>query len=255
MRQQGAEYLCNSGIIWEFLSTLSKKKWLNSKTQYFISEEEIMDSKITSKELMSEIYSVDDEKYLRYDQTVPWISSLSKKTNQAKVIKRYELGEVFRRGPRKGRRFRNFTQLDLEICDKEKYNTVELIHEVSELFKTLGKNIILKYNDYSLFNGLSFEEKQNIDSYYSKNKPIDMKIIDRFQSIKKDKIKAIPLLESSFKTIFSPELMRGQGIYKDIVFEAYVQNERASLFAGGEYKINNYYCSGLSIGIDFFNTL
>ena len=123
MRKQGKEYISSLSKLWTFLLSLEKDGWFFSKTQYMIDKDSILDTKTASSELISEVYQIDKEKYLRYDLTIPWKLFIEAKTNQPTEIKRYELGEVFRKGPRKGNRYRNFTQLDIEICSKRGYQT------------------------------------------------------------------------------------------------------------------------------------
>ena len=250
MRNQGLDYFRSNRKIWSFLIGLEDKGWKFSKTQYILEKKKILDSKISSDELISQTYRLDEEKYLRYDLTIPWKNYLEQKTNQPKLLKRYELGEVFRKGPRKGRRYRNFTQLDLEICSKTNYQTEELLRDFSELFQNLLPRILLKYNNYSYLKELSFLEKQQIDKHFSKNKPIDPKVLAKYTSII-SKIIDKPSLKTCFTSVYTPSLMRGQGIYEEEVFEGYFDNEKYSLFGGGTYKVGEYFCTGISIGIDF----
>ena len=100
-----------------------------------------------------------------------------------------------------------------------------------------------------MFSSLSSEEKEEID-LSSKGKVISTAIYQKYLSIcKKIQEPSFPY-KGRLKTIFVPSLMRGQGIYKGKVFEGYVKGSRSSIFAGGEYKIGEYYCTGLSIGVD-----
>jgi histidyl-tRNA synthetase len=257
MRKQGSEYLTSYLKLWKFLVYLEEKGWKLSKTQYFLNKEVIIDSKIASTELLSEIYQIDSEKYLRYDLTVPWKTYLQAKTNQPSKIKRYEIGEVFRKGPRKGKRFRNFTQLDLEICSKTSYFTNELLKDFFQLFSSFSKRLVLKYNNYQYFSELSFEQKQEIDFHFSKNKLASSETLMKFEKILEEiKEKTIvPKIETSFNNQFEPSLMRGQGIYTRFVFQGYLENQPSSLFAGGQYKIGDYFCTGVSVGVDFLSML
>jgi histidyl-tRNA synthetase len=251
MRKQGKSYFGSYSRIWKFLEEIEKKGFLFSKTQTILSKEEATAEKDISQELLTELYHLDNEKILRYDLTIPWKLELKDKTNLPKVIKRYQMGQVFRKGPRKGSRYRNFTQLDLEICSKEGYRTNELLELIFYFFKPEIElnQLRFEYNDYSRITELTYLEKQEIDKY-TKTKIISKETFEKYQKITNKLENNTPdYLKNNF-SFFNTGLMRGQGIYEGIVFEGYINNNRSSIVAGGEYKISEYYCTGISIGVE-----
>lgn len=70
-------------------------------------------------------------------------------------FKRYEIGKVFRDGPIKQGRFREFIQCDVDIVGVESVMTeAELMSMAFELFQTLNLEITIQYNNRKLLNGI-----------------------------------------------------------------------------------------------------
>jgi histidyl-tRNA synthetase len=245
MKQQGLTYFQGFLPLYQFLIKLEEKGWKRSKTQYFLDFQKIKTEKTeASVQLIKEAY-IFEEKLLRYDLTIPWKRFIEDRTNLPSTIRRYEIGEVFRNGPRKGNRYRNFTQFDLEICSKKGYFTEELLDTVHQFFKELKIDCVLRVNDYSQLEEFSFKEKQELD-IYSKKKKISPLLLKRYNDKKLKKFE----IDTSFPYVFDPFLFRGQGIYERAVFEGNIKGETGSLIGGGEYMIGEHYCTGISIGFD-----
>ena len=69
--------------------------------------------------------------------------------------KRYEIGKVFRDGPIRKGRVREFIQCDVDSVGIEgQMIEAELISIFIEGYKRLGLDIIIKYNNRKLMNGL-----------------------------------------------------------------------------------------------------
>jgi len=70
-------------------------------------------------------------------------------------FKRYELGVVFRDGPIKIGRYRQFTQMDIDtIGTKSMLADAEIMAAVQEVFNKLKLDIVIKYNNRKLLNGI-----------------------------------------------------------------------------------------------------
>ena len=110
-------------------------------------------------EILKEIYTLQDqgkrELALRYDLTIPFAKVVAMNPNLRLPFKRYEIGKVFRDGPIKQGRFREFIQCDVDIVGVESVMAeAELMGMAFELFRTLNLEITIQYNNRKLLNGI-----------------------------------------------------------------------------------------------------
>jgi len=96
---------------------------------------------------------------LRYDLTVPFAKFIALNKNKISFpFKRYEISKVFRDGPVKVGRDREFTQCDADVVGIEgQYIEAELLSLFVCAFKRLNIDIIIKYNSRNLMTGLILE--------------------------------------------------------------------------------------------------
>ena len=115
-------------------------------------------------EILKEVYTLKDQGDrtlgLRYDLTVPFSKVIS--MNAGKTInlpfKRYEIGKVFRDGPVKMGRNREFYQCDVDVCGvKDISIEAELFSMTVYAYTKLGIDIEIKYNNRKLLSGLILE--------------------------------------------------------------------------------------------------
>ncbi len=111
-------------------------------------------------DILKEIYRLKDqgnrELGLRYDLTVPFAKLIALNKNQLKMpFKRYEIAKVFRDGPVKVGRDREFTQCDVDVVGLSgQMIEAELLNLYIHAFQKLNIEIIIKYNSRSLMSGL-----------------------------------------------------------------------------------------------------
>ena len=110
-------------------------------------------------DILKEIYKVSDQGNrnlaLRYDLTVPFAKYIASNKDIRLPFKRYEIGKVFRDGPIKKGRTREFIQCDVDSVGIEgQMIEAELISIFVEGYKKLGIDIIIKYNNRKLMNGI-----------------------------------------------------------------------------------------------------
>lgn len=110
-------------------------------------------------DILKEIYKVSDQGNrnlaLRYDLTVPFAKYISSNKDVKIPFKRYEIGKVFRNGPIKKGRTREFIQCDVDSVGIEgQMIEAELISIFVEGYKKLGIDIVIKYNNRKLMNGI-----------------------------------------------------------------------------------------------------
>lgn len=114
-------------------------------------------------DLLNEIYKLTDQGKrklgLRYDLTVPFAKFIAINKNKINMpFKRYEISKVFRDGPVKLGRDREFTQCDVDVVGiNGQMIESELISLYVEAFSKLKIDIIIKYNSRNLMSGLISE--------------------------------------------------------------------------------------------------
>ncbi|MCM1053651.1 MAG: histidine--tRNA ligase [Ruminococcus sp.] len=111
-------------------------------------------------DILNEIYRLTDQGKrdlgLRYDLTVPFAKFIALNKNELKLpFKRYEIAKVFRDGPVKVGRDREFTQCDVDVVGiSGQMIEAELLSLYVNAFKKLNIEIIIKYNSRNLMRGL-----------------------------------------------------------------------------------------------------
>lgn len=113
-------------------------------------------------EILNEIYRLTDQGNrdigLRYDLTVPFCKVVGMQKELKLPFRRYEIGKVFRNGPVKLGRTREFYQCDIDVVGIEgRLIETEQIIMAVEIFKSLGIDINVLYNNRKLINGLLIE--------------------------------------------------------------------------------------------------
>ncbi len=140
-------------------------------------------------DLLNEIYKVTDQANrklaLRYDLTVPFAKFIAMNKNMNLPYKRYEIGKVFRDGPVKQGRLREFIQCDVDCVGvKGQMLEAEFINLFVEGYSKLGIDIIIKYNNRKIMSGL-IEICKIEDEKISKT----ITVIDKFEKLTKEEIK------------------------------------------------------------------
>ena len=132
-------------------------------------------------DILKEIYRLKDqgnrELGLRYDLTVPFAKFIAlNKNNISFPFKRYEIAKVFRDGPVKVGRDREFIQCDADVVGiKGQFIEAELLSIFVKTFKELDIDIYIKYNSRKLMNGLIIESGINEDLIQNVTTIIDKK--------------------------------------------------------------------------------
>ena len=246
-------------------------------------------------EILKETFKLKDqgkrELGLRYDLTVPFARFVGMNPNIKLPFKRYQIGPVFRDGPIKLGRFREFYQCDADVVGTESIMAEsELINLASRFFKELNQDIIIKVNSIkilkSIMNYLEIEkDKQGkvILTIDKKEKISDEELKKELKAIIKNKAdKVLEIINKNnlnyLKTIlkdndgineieellkltkaqFDVSLARGLSYYTGTIFEVYLRNSKikSSVAAGGRYDnmIQNFLESSNkypAVGISF----
>lgn len=110
-------------------------------------------------EILKEVYSLSDqggrELALRYDLTVPLCKLVAMNPGLSMPFKRYEIGRVFRNGPVKSGRNREFTQCDVDMAGADSLTAeTEFLTMTSEVFEKLSLPIRIELSNRKLLSGL-----------------------------------------------------------------------------------------------------
>lgn len=123
-------------------------------------------------EILKETFNFKDqgkrELALRYDLTVPLCRYVGMNPNIKMPFKRYQIERVFRDGPIKLGRYREFWQCDIDVIGcKNMLAETQLIEVASDVFKELKLDVDIRINNRKLMNGFISEcnvNKEKIDT-------------------------------------------------------------------------------------------
>ncbi len=110
-------------------------------------------------EILKETFRLKDqggrELGLRYDLTVPMCRFIAANPNLKMPFKRYQAGEVFRDGPLKAGRYREFVQCDIDIVGvKSMAADAEMVEVAQKAFAQLRLNVVIKVNSRKVLDGI-----------------------------------------------------------------------------------------------------
>ena len=110
-------------------------------------------------DILNEMYKLRDQGRrqlgLRYDLTITFSKLISSNPNIVLPFKRYEIGKVFRDGPVKVGRNREFTQCDIDsVGVKSVLAEAEYMLMTNEAYKKLGLDIEIEFNNRKLLIGI-----------------------------------------------------------------------------------------------------
>lgn len=143
-----------------------------------------------SNDILNEIYKLTDQGKrklgLRYDLTVPFAKFIALNKNEIKLpFKRYEINKVFRDGPVKVGRDREFTQCDVDVVGLDNsFIEAELVSLYATAFKKLNIPITLKYNSRKLMSGLMKESNVKDELI-----PNTITIVDKINKLTEEEFK------------------------------------------------------------------
>jgi histidyl-tRNA synthetase len=142
--------------IMEILRTVFEKYGFNPLETPVLERVDVLSSKYAGgSEILKEIYKLKDQGGrdlgLRYDLTVPFSRVIAMNKGLRMPFKRYQMGRVFRDGPLKLGRYREFWQCDVDVVGCGSYVAeVELMKMVKGVFKEIEIDVIIKVNDMGL---------------------------------------------------------------------------------------------------------
>jgi histidyl-tRNA synthetase len=110
-------------------------------------------------EILKEMFRVEDQGgrdlALRYDLTVPLSKVVGMNPSLPKPFKRYQIQPVWRDGPIKLGRYREFLQCDVDVVGtKSMLAEAEILAIASEFFSGLGLDFVIRVNSRKLMDGV-----------------------------------------------------------------------------------------------------
>lgn len=141
-------------------------------------------------EILKEVYKLKDqggrELGLRYDLTIPFARVVGMNQEIRMPFKRYEIGKVYRDGPVKTGRSREFIQCDVDVVGiKSVMAEAELMTMAVEFYKSIGLDIYISYNNRKLLSGII--ELSGINPQLASEVIL---IIDKLEKIGEDGVRA-----------------------------------------------------------------
>lgn len=158
-------------------------------------------------DILNETYKLSDQGSrklgLRYDLTITFSKLISSNANVVLPFKRYEIGKVFRDGPVKIGRNREFTQCDVDVVgEKSILAEAEYMMMTSEVYKKLGLDIEVEFNNRKLLSGIIYSVFGNISDEILRK---SIMLIDKFAKLTESELFAeftkIGIEESKVKTL------------------------------------------------------
>jgi len=238
-------------------------------------------------EIVREIYKIRDQGDrdlgLRFDLTVPFCKYIALNQNMKLPFKRYEIGKVWRNGPVKSGRTREFYQCDIDAVGIHgAHIEAEMISMAVKILLDLGITPIVKYNSRKLLpqddkiiaiiDRMDKDTPEEIIKALSKHMTGEeaKTLVERLNTPSQERgtLGELGELESALAElgvlqycVFTPSLARGLNVYTGTVWEIYDKDARitSAIGAGGRYdKIignfidngNEYPAVGLSLGLE-----
>lgn len=141
-------------------------------------------------DILNEMYKLSDQGKrklgLRYDLTITFSKLVSSNPNITLPFKRYEIGRVYRDGPVKLGRNREFTQCDVDVVGvKSLMAEAEYMMMTNEAYKKLGLDIEIEFNNRKLLSGIIYSVLGNISD--EKIRKCIM-LIDKFAKLTREEL-------------------------------------------------------------------
>ena len=141
-------------------------------------------------DILNEMYKLSDQGKrqlgLRYDLTITFSKLISSNQEITLPFKRYEIGKVFRDGPVKTGRNREFTQCDVDVVGiKSVMAEAEYMLMTAEAYKNLGLDIEIEFNNRKLLTGIISYVFGNVSDEIMRK---IIMIIDKFAKITEEEL-------------------------------------------------------------------
>ena len=180
-------------------------------------------------EILHEIYKLTDqgkrEIGLRYDLTIPFCKVIGLNKDLTMPFRRYEIGRVFRDGPVKAGRAREFYQCDVDVVGIDgRFVEVEQMQMVSKVFAELGIDVEIRWNNRKLmcgileFFGIEPEKFDDVIGLIDRLEKIsEQELFEEFEKLGIDKARTEELLGLFSKSLEEYEALANQSNIQNFV--------------------------------------
>ncbi|MEK6913657.1 MAG: ATP phosphoribosyltransferase regulatory subunit [Nanoarchaeota archaeon] len=262
----------------EILAKTFRKYGFEVAETPMIESEEFVKGENKEDEAVSDIYKLKDKGErnlaLRYEFTF----QLKRIANNKKLpYKKYQIGEVFRDEPTNSRRFRQFTQCDIDTIGSTTKDEAEILAVANEVLNKIEIKNEICVGNRKLINEIlekeAIKDKQSVlreidkfDKLTEKEIKVNLKkfgaekLVNIFKQPetyfkKYESYKEIEELKKfckyyNLKIIFQPSLVRGLSYYNGNVFEIKSKEMKETICGGGSYLINGIQSTGIAFGLD-----
>lgn len=199
--------------------------------------------------ILEEMYILTDrgerDLALRYDLTIPFAKVVAMNPNLRMPFKRYEIGKVFRDGPIKTGRFREFTQCDVDIVGVDsQIAEAELMMMAFDAFEKLDLDVVIQYNNRKLLTGM-------LEVFETPNDKINkvILILDKLEKVGLDavltELDELGLGDETVQRI--QQFLTDENNSSDEYFKAFVDNNKSVAQGLVELRELNTYLEYLGI--------
>lgn len=245
-------------------------------------------------EIVKEIYCLSDQGSrdlgLRFDLTVPFCKYIALNRSLKLPFKRYEIGKVFRNGPVKAGRLREFIQCDVDVVgDGSRAIEIELLELAITCYLQLGITPQIQIGHRQILTGLlqSFGVTQNHDAiigvldkikkitreetlaelskFLPANQATELlaavaldlpaleKLLPNNQGITeiKDLWAQLTTLNLAQYCVFTPSLARGLNVYTGVVWEVFDAQGRYTSSLGGGGRYDQIITNFVGSGVAY----
>ncbi len=174
-------------------------------------------------EILKEIFKLKDqggrELALRYDLTVPFSRFIGMNPNLKMPFKTYQIGPVFRDGPIKLGRYRQFTQCDVDVVGISAMTAeAEIIMLSQEVFEKLELDAVIKVNNRKVLNAI-------VEAADIKTSPEDVILtLDKLEKVGakaiEEELKSKKVSAASIKKLMELTSIKGTNLEKMEILEA-----------------------------------
>ena len=235
-------------------------------------------------EIVREIYKIKDQGDrdlgLRFDLTVPFAKFIATNRNLKMPFRRYEIGKVWRNGPVKAGRLREFYQCDIDVVGTTgQAIEAEMIALAVQAYLELGITPVVKYGHRKLLYQLIADAR--IENIHAEKV---VGIIDKMEKVSREALllelgkfmthaQAETLLSSfqgpqknqeihnlekkleefgvSKYCMFTPNLARGLNVYTGTVWEVFDKKNKVTSSLGGGGRYDNIITQWIDNGLQY----
>ena len=174
------------------------------------------------EEIVKEIFKLKDQGNrdlgLRYDLTIPFSRYVGMNPTLNMPFKAYRMGIVFRDGPIKLGRYREFWQCDVDVVGaKSVLFEVEMIKLIQEAFRELKLEVVIKINNRKILDGIldyvgiQKDKRDTVMLTLDKVEKLEnKKIIDELKEKGIDDLKIKKLLKEVYVSAFKNKEIIGE---------------------------------------------